>query len=173
MKKILLLLFVLANSTIYSQQWKMTVSGSLKDFSTQIPIVGGYVNIYANDTLIQSLACYKDGTFTIFPEQNQDYRLEFTCNGFVSRSILISTKYVSLKDVPSYGYVSNLSIILYKEIEGIDFSIFKKPIGMISFNSELKRFNFQIQDAGSINEKFELLNNEYKKKEKKMRKEEK
>ena len=117
-------------------------------------LVGAKAILYKNSVKIDEKYASKDGRFFFTLELNQRYLVEVTKPYFITKKISFSTSVPpDLKVIYPYKFTINI----FKYIEGIDYSVLKRPIGHVKYYSEANKFDYDEDYTNSIMAKLEKL----------------
>ena len=154
MKYIILIFTLLYGNLFFAQQFPAKFSGDVEFNGKQI--IGAKVNVYFNNQVIFS-TLVKDFGFIIKLEMNGEYILEVASTGYLSPKYSMSTiakNGVKPSSIPEFNIGT---IQLIENIQGIDNSIFLKPIAKILYNSEKNKFEFDEPYNQKVNTEIEKL----------------
>lgn len=122
----------------FCQSPDLTVKGIIREGKK--PLKESTIIIYKDNKVIEQIAAI-DGKFDFILEYDNDFILEFSKKGYVSKKIHINTENITNLIQRKYGYAySGFGVILFKEIEGTDYANFKDPVALISYCECADRF---------------------------------
>ncbi|MDP4686398.1 MAG: hypothetical protein NWS53_05840 [Salibacteraceae bacterium] len=103
----------------------------------------------------------KNGRFDLFLDFGHEYLIEIEKSGFVSKKLYINTHNVPA-DEQAWGYEFGGFIIdLFKDVQGIDYSILEKPIGKVYYDEVISNFQYDKAYTKEIQEEVKELEKEY------------
>jgi len=97
------------------------------------------IYIYENSQLIDKSSASKNGEFTLFLQADLVYKIEFVSSGFVSKSVQIDTRNLTIayliKDQKIYS-----DLTLCEQIPGMNFTSYEKlPVAKCAFNKHQEK----------------------------------
>ena len=140
-KLLLLSFFLLSSGVTHSQQYyAIEVKGFVKDDSRR-KLKNTKITLRSKSKKADTVIVAESGEFTLFLEFDKDYTIEMSKNGYISKKIGFSTRKVPDKDKKeAHGFEFELS--LFKEMEGFDGSVFKKPVAKVIYNLRKRYFDY-------------------------------
>ena len=140
-KAILLLLFtILISFSIYAQGSKgyLEVVGKVKVGKKMI--TGADVNVYLNNSKIQSVKTVTDGKFNFKFDIDKEYIVEVSGQGLVTKKVLFETKAPDKDLIYKYSF----TVELFESYPGIDVSSLNKPVAKVNYNEDADAFDYDI-----------------------------
>lgn len=103
----------------------------------------------------------KNGRFDLFLDFGHEYFIEIEKSGFVSKKLYINTHNVPA-DEQAWGYEFGGFIIdLFKDVQGIDYSILDKPVGKVYYDEVISNFQYDKAYTKEIQAEVKELEEEY------------
>jgi hypothetical protein len=122
--------------------WTFSVNVSAKDIETKNQLDG--VSIIITDKItnarIHSAVSSADQKIKLNLEPGHDYVLKISKNGFVSKTISISTRNVPVFDKTVPSFIFDVTADIFTEEPNEDYSAFRQAFGMILFDETKKDF---------------------------------
>ncbi|RMG81132.1 MAG: hypothetical protein D6707_05310, partial [Bacteroidetes bacterium] len=162
-KKTLLFIALFALSFAGFSQPVLFIDGMVREGKSKLP--DAVITVYKNGSKVNSVTTADNGRFALELDLGASYILEFSKPGYVSKKISINTKGPPPEDA-EYGYEYPISVTLFKEIEGLDVSILKQPIGKIFYNADEGIFDYDAEYTKSIQKQLAQLQADLERKQK-------
>lgn len=122
--------------------WRFSVNVSAKDLETKNQLDG--VNIIITEKLsntkVHSATSSANQKVILNLEPGKDFVLKISKNGFVSKTISISTKNVPISDKTIPSFIFDVSADIFTEEPNEDYSSFRQAFGMILFDETKRDF---------------------------------
>lgn len=122
--------------------WTFSVNVSAKDIETKNQLDG--VNIIVTDKLsnarVHSALSSANQKIKLNLEAGKDYVLKISKDGYVSKTISISTKNVPVFDKTVPSFIFDVSADIFSEEPNEDYSAFRQAFGMILFDETKRDF---------------------------------
>ena len=138
MKRIILL-FALSCFCIagFCQSSDLLVKGIIREGKK--PLKESTIIIYKDNKVMNQITS-RDGKFELSLAYDDDFVLEFSKKGYVSKRINFNTKNITSTTI-HYGYeFSQFGVLLFKDKEGTDYSNFQDPVALISYCECVDKF---------------------------------
>jgi hypothetical protein len=132
----------------------ITISGEVNEDGHELK--NANVSLLKNNVLLTEITTDKNGSFSFTLKPENQYMLLFSKQGYVSKKI-----YVNTENIPSNTSIvrSGIDVELFREIDGVDFSILNDPIGKFYYTSSKKNIDYDKDYTNSIIDKLEALQN--------------
>ena len=101
------------------------------------PLGNATATLYDGNVKAGSVQTSSDGSFSFKLEANKMYTVEVSKDGLVTKKISFNT---ALPDAESGVWVREFAIGLVVPCEGVDYSLLKKPVDIIKFNTRRRDF---------------------------------
>ena len=116
------------------------IFGTVTDQDSQTIIAQG--KVIATDRHDTSFQITTDsdtaGSYTMTLPYDRSFRIEFTSSGYVTRHVLLDLNNIPIGSRRA-GFGMEIDAVLFKELPGIDYSIFEEePTGICLYDKELK-----------------------------------
>jgi len=119
------------------------------------------VTLIQDGAEINRVTTGKNGRFDLFLDFGHEYLIEIEKSGFVSKKLYINTHNVPA-DEQAWGYEFGGFIIdLFKDVQGIDYSVLEKPIGKVYYDEVISNFQYDKAYTKEIQEEVKELEKEY------------
>lgn len=162
--QIVVLAFFLAKSTNVNAQIDLpngnfansiiTISGRVNEEGRELQNVN--VSLQKNKITVNEISTDEIGGFSFTLKSDNQYILVFSKSGYVSKKILVNTENVPIN---TSVVRSGIDVELFKEIDGVDFSILNQPIGEFFYSPNKKNLDYDKEYTNSIREKLDALQN--------------
>lgn len=112
---------------------------------------GAKVIITKNGSKLDEQTISKKGRFDLKLALDADYKITFTKDGYVTKTVSINTEVPeeSIETNPNFPPVK-LIINLLPHMDGVDLSVFDQPIAILAYNPELDDFTFDKEYSDKI-----------------------
>lgn len=100
------------------------------------------VDIYKNGNKIKTLTPNSLGKYEYELEYQNEYKLTFSKPGFVEKSMIIDTHLPPEQLDKDFKYKWDTDVKLFKQYDGINFTIFTQPVQKIFYDEKSKKFDF-------------------------------
>jgi tetratricopeptide (TPR) repeat protein len=122
--------------------------------------------VIQDGVLIEKVKTRTNGRFDLLLNFDHEYIIEANRPGFVSKRMNVNTNNVP-EDEQLWGYeYGGFAIDLFKNIEGVDFSILDKPVAKIYYDPNAQNFTYDKTYTKQIRQELDALLDEYERKEK-------
>jgi len=161
-KTVYAILFICATSASIAQPtWKVDIDGGVKDEDTKQALEGAKIEIFKGTSVIKTIYSNEKGKFSYLLEPSNSYTFKISCPTYIAKLISVSTENVPDNVEVTDNFLVKMQVSLYKEVPGIDFSVFDKPIGSIFYEKAERNFGFDVDYE--LSKKVEQLQKEYEK----------
>jgi hypothetical protein len=163
MKKIIFL-FTLAiaglTNTLSAQNEKSNVLvwGTVQEFCDETNLENTVITLLQDEEEIQKHITKRSGKFEFTLEYNHNYKLVFSADNYVTKSVEIDTRNVPGNEQEG-GAGFDLDMKLFKNFDGIDYTLFTKPIGLAKYDAKNRGITFSKKYSDTIKEDIERLTN--------------
>ena len=129
-------------------------------------LAGVDIVVIQDGALVEKVKTRNNGRFDLLLDFDHEYIIEANRPGFVSKRMYVNTNNVP-EDEQLWGYeYGGFAIDLFKNIEGVDFSILDKPVAKIYYDPNAQNFTYDKTYTKQIKQQLDELLNEYEKKAK-------
>lgn len=166
-------LFLGVLSVSAQNDWAFSVNVSISDIETKNQLEGVSINITDKITnaRVHSAVSSADQKIKLNLEPGKDYVLKISKNGYVSKTISISTRNVPVFDKTVPSFIFDVTADIFTEQPNEDYSAFRQAFGMILFDETKKDFIWiPNPDAKQKEEELKDKRKENRKKEEKSQK---
>jgi len=155
---LLFCLVMLSSGQISAQgNWYLLLYGKLTSKSDNSKLEGVKIIVKSNGSEFMELVADSSGSFEIKLPAEADYVVEFIYPAYVTKRIKFSTKMLPpevIKEGPAYF---PFDLAMFKEVEGIDYSVMKNHIAEIAYDAELGQFNYNKEYTASVKSDIDKL----------------
>ena len=111
-----------------------------KVLENDMPLAGAQVMVYRDGIKRDVYKTDSQGFFDVYLDYGFIYSLEFGKPGYVTKKLTIEADNVPMAD-REYGYeTGDFKVEIFREVKGVDFSIYDKPIGKIFYSVNSQQF---------------------------------
>lgn len=132
----------------------ITISGRVNEDGHELQ--NANVLLLKNNIPVTEITTDEIGGFSFTLKTDNQYILVFSKLGYVSKKIVVSTANVPIN---TSVVRSGIDVELFKEIDGVDFSILNQPIGEFFYSPNKKNLDYDKEYTNSIREKLDALQN--------------
>ncbi len=111
----------------------ISVNGILSDYHNEEPIISATTTITSEDNEVRILKVDSMGGWIDLIPCDHLYKIEFSAPGYVSKHVIIDARSIPLEEQLG-GFSMDIDITLFREIQGIDFSLLEKPVGISKYD---------------------------------------
>ncbi len=136
-------------SSYADENWVLMVDGRVTSDNEKLK--GAVVSLMKNTRIVQEIVTREGGQFVFVLKPDNEYVIEVSKKGYVSKSIYFSTSNVpeeilyTLLD-PEFP----VEITLFREMEGLNTSVLNEPVGRIVYSPKLDDFIVDLDYAKKI-----------------------
>ncbi|MBI2968226.1 MAG: carboxypeptidase regulatory-like domain-containing protein [Bacteroidetes bacterium] len=140
--------------------WTVTVDGLVTGEENE-RLEEASVSLSKNFSRISEVTTGSTGKFIFILQPDNDYQIEATKDGYVTKKIMFSTRNVSAQ-VAKKGFAAFLvELNLFKKRKGLlNTTILNKPVGKITYSEKERDFAIDKEYAGMIKDQLNKLNRE-------------
>jgi len=143
-----------------SAQDVVYIYGTVKDYYSSKKIDGVTVTVFKNGSKLMDVRTNASGKYDVNLDYGADYKLVYSKQGLVSKSIAMDTRNVPEEDrVGGHGF--NLEMTLFNDIPGIDFSVLDQPIGKAKYYADKGEVAWDIAYTEKVRSEVNRLMKEY------------
>jgi len=136
----ILFLLLICSQFLFAQDMNnLAIDGVVRDEGGG-KIVGARIVLLQDGVETVREVSGRNGRFDLYLEFDHVFTIVISKANYVSKRIEVNTKNVPA-DEQAWGYEWPVSVELFKQIEGIDYSILKRPIGKIYYDANLQNFD--------------------------------
>ncbi|MBL4658291.1 MAG: hypothetical protein JKX73_09845 [Flavobacteriales bacterium] len=141
MRKLLLFSVMILFTVICSgQAWTLVINGRTMEGTARLE--KAIITLNKNGAFEKKSRAAANGKFALTLSPDNTYTIVVSKTGYVSKIVAVSTKDVPQDKIGKGFPAFELDIILFKDMEGLDTDILKKPIGKIRYYSKGNFFNY-------------------------------
>ncbi len=143
-----------------SAQDMVYIYGTVKDYYTSKKIDGVTVTVYKNGSKLMDVRTNASGKYDVNLDYGADYKLVYSKDGLVAKSIAMDTRNVPEEDrLGGHGF--NLEMTLFSDLPGVDFAVLEQPIGKAKYYPEKGEVAWDIAYTEQIRSEVNRLMKEY------------
>ena len=154
LRVIFFFLFLFSTSVAFSDgdaDWHIAVDGIITKEDQKLKgAIVTLVNLENYPEVTRSIVTPGNGKFIFILKPDKEYLIIASKTGHVTKKILFSTKNVPDGRVSKEFTYFPIEISLFEDIEGLNISILKNPIGKITYNDKINDFDVDKDYAKSI-----------------------
>lgn len=132
----------------------ITISGRVNEEGHELQ--NANVLLLKNNIPVTEITTDEIGGFSFTLNTDNQYMLVFSKLGYVSKKILVNTENVPIN---TSVLRSGIDVELFREIDGVDFSILNQPIGEFFYSTDKKNIDYDKNYTNAIREQLEALQN--------------
>ncbi len=132
----------------------ITISGRVNEEGHELQ--NANVLLLKNNIPVNEVTTDEIGGFSFTLKTDNQYMIVFSKSGYVSKKILVNTENVPIN---TSILRSGIDVELFREIDGVDFSILNQPIGEFFYSPNKKNIDYDKNYTNSIREQLEALQN--------------
>ncbi|HIA36224.1 MAG TPA: carboxypeptidase regulatory-like domain-containing protein [Flavobacteriales bacterium] len=155
------MLILLALSALADENWVLLVDGRVTSDNKKLQ--GAVVSLIKNTRIVQEIVTMDDGHFVFVLKPDNEYVIEVSKKGYVSKSIYFSTRNVPEEILytllePEFP----VEITLFRALEGLNASVLNEPVGRILYSPKLDDFAVDLDYAKKIQPELRQLSRDLK-----------
>ena len=151
-----LLLSVLTHA---QEAWTVVLNGKVSEYEN--PLNRVVLILKKNGQEVQKLFTAPNGKFTVELYADNEYHLQFTKKGYVTKFIEFNTNNVpKAKEAGLYSEFI-FEIDLFKEMEGLNTSILEFPVFKVKYYPDLKNLDYDKKHEAKIRSRLNVLLKDY------------
>lgn len=139
-----------------AQLGSLVVSGNLRHEDNKNKLTDVTVTVLQNGEAFDQIEVDRNGKYYLDLPLRHDYMLVFDSDGMVPKRVQINCAHTP-EDMLVDGFMFDLDMSLFDEVEGFDLSIMDTPIGIATFEERNERIQF---DLTHTNDMRRLIDNE-------------
>ena len=128
-----------------------------KVLENDMPLAGAQVLVYRDGIKRDVYKTDSQGFFDVYLDYGFIYSLEFGKPGYVTKKLMVEADNVPMAD-REYGYeTGDFKVEIFREVKGVDFSIYDKPIGKIFYSVNSQQFVYDRRYIAKMKKETEPL----------------
>jgi tetratricopeptide (TPR) repeat protein len=128
-----------------------------KVLENDLPLAGAQVLVYRDGIKRDVYKTDSQGFFDVYLDYGFIYSLEFGKPGYVTKKLMVEADNVPMAD-REYGYeTGDFKVEIFREVKGVDFSIYDKPIGKIFYSVNSQQFVYDRRYIAKMKKETEPL----------------
>lgn len=128
-----------------------------KVLENDMPLAGAQVLVYRDGIKRDVYKTDSQGFFDVYLDYGFIYSLEFGKPGYVTKKLTIEADNIPMAD-REYGYeTGDFKVEIFREVKGVDFSIYDKPIGKIFYSVNSQQFVYDRRYIAKMKKETEPL----------------
>lgn len=129
------------------------------EFEKGKPIENAFIKVYNDkNLLLGEFTTNKKGKCEFKVPINKQFIIEFSKPGYVSKFIEINTK---MPPERKLAFIFPFEVNIFKEIEGLDISLLKRPVAKVVYNLIEHQFDYDDGYTNKINHDLKMLYKQY------------
>jgi hypothetical protein len=135
LKYILVPIFIVYVFVIRAQPVQVHFEGTVYDESNAV-IREAQVVVSRGQTVFNLIKADENGNYNVYLPLNGDYNITVSKAGYVQKKYSVSTRNIPA-DKSQIAFATNVAdVVLFTFYEGIDYSLFEKPMNLYAYNPE-------------------------------------
>lgn len=130
-------------------QSELIVSGTLRNEDNKAKLAEVEVSVLQNGEPFDEITADRNGRYFLELPMGQDYTIVFGTQGMVSKRVQINSSGTP-EGVLEEGFMFDLDMSLFENVEGFDTSILDTPIGIASFDDRSERIQFDLDHTNDM-----------------------
>lgn len=163
---VLLVGIILVAQVSMAQKDVVAMKGVLKQHGSSKKLTGVTVTLFENGSQKGKVITSSNGKFDFGLAYDNDYKVVFTKDGYVSKNIVIDTKNIPPEEKERGWFEIPMELSLFEEVDDLDVSILSQPIGKYSFDPSSNDIVHDAAYTDKMKSKVNSLMKEYEKKKK-------
>jgi tetratricopeptide (TPR) repeat protein len=128
-----------------------------KVLENDLPLAGAQVLVYRDGIKRDVYKTDSQGFFDVYLDYGFIYSLEFGKPGYVTKKLMVEADNIPMAD-REYGYeTGDFKVEIFREVKGVDFSIYDKPIGKIFYSVNSQQFVYDRRYIAKMKKETEPL----------------
>lgn len=128
-----------------------------KVLENDMPLAGAQVLVYRDGIKRDVYKTDSQGFFDVYLDYGFIYSLEFGKPGYVTKKLMVEADNVPMAD-RDYGYeTGDFKVEIFREVKGVDFSIYDKPVGKIFYSVNSQQFVYDRRYIAKMKKETEPL----------------
>jgi hypothetical protein len=125
-------------------------------------LTNALVKVYADTTssIVQRMETDAEGYLALHLPLQKPYTIKISKPGYVTKIVYLDARLPESEETGDYYF--EFKVDLFEEIEGLDVSMLKYPIAIITFNTFKKNFDYDYNYTSMINIRLKKVYDEYK-----------
>lgn len=142
----------------------LRVDGNVKEEKEKLG--GVSITVYKDQQFFTKTVTEDNGKFRFQLNYDTDYLLEFSKPGYVSKRVTVNTNDVLFENQDFGHEYGGWEVSLFRMVNGMDISMFEKPFVKIFYNTDLNKFEHDVEYTNLVKEEFEQLQKDFSKRKK-------
>jgi hypothetical protein len=110
------------------------LNGVMDDYHSKRPITSGKVIISNELNEVSTIPVDSMGRWIELIPCDHIYRVDFTAEGYATKHVIIDARSIPLEEQLG-GFSMDIDITLFKAIDGVDYTLLEKPIGVSRYDT--------------------------------------
>ncbi|MBI2967059.1 MAG: hypothetical protein HYY40_04510 [Bacteroidetes bacterium] len=129
-------------------------------------VAGATITLTKNNVFAAKVLTSSNGKYTLELDFENDYVIEVSKPGHISKKITISTKGVPQEDRDKSQMILEPEISLLEEVPGLNMAVFNKPVGVMKFSGKTRKIDYDEAYTRTVQAEIAKVMNEYEAKQK-------
>lgn len=138
----------------------ISLFGVMADYHSKRPVKSGKVTISNEKNEVRMIPVDSVGGWIDLLPCDHLYKIQFTAPGYVTKHIVIDARSIPLEDQLG-GFSMDVDITLFKAIDGVDYEILEKPVGISRYDPYTYSIAWDPNQVGRMQDKLKKLMKAY------------
>ena len=136
-------MILIATGSLLAQTDLIMISGTIKDDGSGRKLPGSVVVVYQDGQKIDTQEVDRNAGYSFELVLGHEYTFSYEREGFTSKKIVIDVTHATEGESQD-GYILDLDMSIFKDVEGFDISILEDPMGIGSYNPSSAKFEWDM-----------------------------
>jgi hypothetical protein len=142
MRTLFRLLFLLFIGTgVFAQNETLNLGGKISD-ERKVAMGGAIVNVTRDGKTFTAFPTSLNGSYALYLPMGSEFVITVSKTGYVNKYFIVSTLGVPAESAKKKFSVMVADLELLEYVEGVDYSMFNKPMNKYYFNPKIDNFEF-------------------------------
>lgn len=138
----------------------ISLNGILSDYHSNQPITTATTTISSEEKEVRNLKVDSMGGWIDLIPCDHLYKIEFSAPGYISKHVIIDARSIPLEEQLG-GFSMDIDITLFRKIDGIDFSLFEKPVGVSKYDPYVYAIAWDSRQVKRVQDEMKRLMKSY------------
>lgn len=149
-----MLIFCALSFAAIAQDGILDVYGTVKDDATMKKMEGAVIKVFQNGSEYDTFTTAGNGKYEFELPLGYSYKLSFSNDDFISKSVEINTKGIPEEDMAG-GFQLNMDMSLFADDDCFDPAVLNKPIGKAAFDPVRNAVEFDFDYTAGVQREIE------------------
>ena len=147
-------MILIATGSLLAQTDLIMISGTIKDDGSGRKLPGSVVVVYQDGQKIDTQEVDRNAGYSFELVLGHEYTFSYEREGFTSKKIVIDVTHATEGESQD-GYILDLDMSIFKDVEGFDISILEDPMGIGSYNPSSGKFEWDMDYTDRMKQRLE------------------